>query len=185
MPGLTCMSFTGTGAPRRGQPTASTLHLVHPRAHKQARQKVIGALRTISGNALTYRFGDGSLTLLQTIMPWPHINMPFDLSPNAPPFFRRFLGYTIGLMRLVFLELFYGELFGRDVTQRKMWPVSAVVLLPCGDLDTRMRERRRRQCCKKTSNTPALLNLSMRFQMLFHLPNRSGNTHQKILRTEK
>src|SRR5690606_35358937 len=57
------------------QPT-SPLHLVHPRAHKQARQKVIGALRTFSGNAPIYRFGDGSLTLLQTIVPWPHINMP-------------------------------------------------------------------------------------------------------------
>ncbi|RRY17099.1 glycosyltransferase [Brucella anthropi] len=57
------------------QPT-SPLHLVHPRSRKRAWQKTIGALRTFGGNTQTYRFGDGSLTLLQTIVPWPHVNMP-------------------------------------------------------------------------------------------------------------
>ncbi len=57
------------------QPT-SPLHLVHPQSRKRARQKFIGALRTFAGNARTYRFGDGSLTVHQTIVPWPHINMP-------------------------------------------------------------------------------------------------------------
>ncbi|KAB2713833.1 glycosyltransferase [Brucella intermedia] len=57
------------------QPT-SPLHLVHSRARDRAWRKAAGALRTFSGNAQTYRFGDGNLTLLQTIVPWPHINMP-------------------------------------------------------------------------------------------------------------
>ncbi len=57
------------------QPT-SPLHLVHSRARDRAWRKAAGALRTFSGNAQTYRFGDGNLTLLQTIVPWPHINVP-------------------------------------------------------------------------------------------------------------
>jgi len=58
------------------QPT-SPLHLIHPSAHSRASQKLVGALRTFSGNPQTYRFGDGRLTLLQTIVPWPHVNVPF------------------------------------------------------------------------------------------------------------
>ncbi|MEJ5083793.1 glycosyltransferase [Ochrobactrum sp. MYb379] len=57
------------------QPT-SPLHLFHPQSAKRARQKTVGALRNFTGNTKSYQFGDGSLTLLQTIVPWPHINMP-------------------------------------------------------------------------------------------------------------
>lgn len=57
------------------QPT-SPLHLVHPRSGKRARQKALNAVRTFAGNAQTFRFGDGNLTLAQTIVPWPHVNMP-------------------------------------------------------------------------------------------------------------
>ncbi|WP_343808415.1 IS3 family transposase [Paenochrobactrum glaciei] len=37
---------------------------------------------------------------------WHALRREGDLSPNTPPFFRRVLGYTIGLKRPVFLEPF-------------------------------------------------------------------------------
>lgn len=57
------------------QPT-SPLHLIHPRARDRAWNKAVGALRAFSDKAQTYRLGNGRLTLLQTIVPWPHINLP-------------------------------------------------------------------------------------------------------------
>ncbi|WP_343313821.1 glycosyltransferase [Brucella sp. BE17] len=57
------------------QPT-SPLHLCHPGARQVSWKKTKGALRLLSGEIQTFRFGDGHLTLFQTIVPWPHINMP-------------------------------------------------------------------------------------------------------------
>ncbi|OIS91118.1 glycosyltransferase [Brucella cytisi] len=57
------------------QPT-SPLHLIHPRARDRAWNKAVGAIRAFSDKTQTYQLGGGRLTLLQTIVPWPHINLP-------------------------------------------------------------------------------------------------------------
>ncbi|MBB5703766.1 glycosyltransferase involved in cell wall biosynthesis [Ochrobactrum daejeonense] len=58
------------------QPT-SPLHLIHPQSRMRARQKAAGALRGFSGKMQTFEFGSGRLTLLPTIVPWPHVNKTF------------------------------------------------------------------------------------------------------------
>lgn len=53
-----------------------------------------------------------------------------DLRPYFPPVFWRILGFFVASCGLFFQSYFHGVLTGRDVSQRGMWSMLVVILLP-------------------------------------------------------